>query len=471
MTVDLKTQLRDYTEFFVSTIDAVEIEEILGPTTETDGTIRENREGRGTMKTLTPTKERKLRPRQPRYSPRPILAFVVGLIVILVVTGGVALWVGGGDPDVAPEPTQTTAAPDSLLDLPMSQVPPFRAEVRLAIDPLATSVVSGGSVEIADALITVSYGGPGLFRVDVTRDIPFFTTSTEEPHDPYPDTPAAAAGSFIVVRDDTAGRFTPNENLFHLIEEPDPLGLFAWESWNDLCTDHGHELLEPEALAGRDTLRLRCANGSDATELWVDAETGLLLRVAGSEQLSLAMPGNYVPKFGYEVLSVEYDPAFADGLFDLTAPPGATVEDARGRDEFVRLEIGRAAPLLTGTSLDGVVFDLEELRGERVAILFWGSWCEPCWDALRDVASVAEVTEDVVFVTVLVEDQPDDARSTLLNLGIQLDTIDPSSTLSGQWADGAPTFVLVEQDGTVAGSHFGYRPVDTVEGFLREAGW
>ena len=39
MTVDLKTQLRDYTEFFMSTIDAVEIGEIPGLTAEVCGVV------------------------------------------------------------------------------------------------------------------------------------------------------------------------------------------------------------------------------------------------------------------------------------------------------------------------------------------------------------------------------------------------------------------------------------------------
>ena len=411
--------------------------------------------------------------RAPAWSPAWLMGFAA--LVVLVFIGGVAVLFGSQSSTEPADRGLQLSKPDAnsepLLDLPMSEVPPFRAEVRLTIDPLATAVASGGSVEDVEALITVSYGGPGLFRVDVTQDIPFLITSTEEPHDPYPDTPAAAVGSFIVVRDDEAAQYSAGESLFTLIEERDPLGLFAWESWNDLCTDGGHEFLEPEPVAGRDTLRLRCTKGSDAFELWVDAETGLLLRVAASEPLYIAMPGNYIPKVGYEVVSVEYEPRFAGGLFDLTAPQGATVEDASQGDELTGPEVGRAAPPLKGTSLDGAAFDLAELRGERVAILFWASWCDsPCLDALEDVASVAEVTEDVVFVTVLLQDRPDDARAMLLEHGIQIATIDPRG-LSGEWGDGVPALVLVEQDGTVAVSHLGYRPVDTVEGVLRQAGW
>lgn len=86
MTVDLESQLRDYTEFFMSSIDAVEIEEIHRETALVS-------------------------PKQPRTRRKPVLAFVLALFVILIAAGGIALWVGTGDPDVADEPPATTQAP------------------------------------------------------------------------------------------------------------------------------------------------------------------------------------------------------------------------------------------------------------------------------------------------------------------------------------------------------------------------
>ncbi len=463
MKTDVRSQLKDYWQVvYDATPDVVE------------GDLREPRP------IALVSSERSLRL-------RPVWVAVVAAVSVLVLVGGTT-WLLGGE--VA---TELTARPEPtlLLDFPVSELPPFQLEVRYQLDPGAATGPEGVPEDL-EALMTVSYGGPGLLRVDVNRSVQLFSPELNG----EPGAPREAAGSFVVWNHDERAEYTAADGAFFLrdrdAQSPEPVELLMWERWEDHCTLGEHEFLEASPVAGRETIRVRCTSGGQSYELWVDAETGLMLHIVGQDlpgNLGQDIPGNLIlishgiAATEYEVLSVVYEPRFAPDAFSLSAPPGATVEDIRGvdqTDEPVLLE-GTAAPELAGRFLAGGEFSLADLEGSRVVLLFWGSWCEPCLDALDELAVVANERPEITFVTVLMQDRPEDALAEMAERQIDLPIVLPGGIITPdgwsdpsyteQWADGVPTLVLVETDGTVAAYHRGFGPLDVLQGILEDAGW
>src|SRR4029079_7578911 len=63
------------------------------------------------------------------------------------------------------------------------------------------------------------------------------------------------------------------------------------------------------------------------------------------------------------------------------------------------IDVDQPAPAITGTTLDGVPFDLASLRGRPVIVNFWGPTCEPCRDEFPlFTAKLAEHAADGVTI-------------------------------------------------------------------------
>ena len=90
------------------------------------------------------------------------------------------------------------------------------------------------------------------------------------------------------------------------------------------------------------------------------------------------------------------------------------------------LERGEPAPLISGSTLDGMPFALADLRGRPVIVNFWGPSCVPCRDEFPlFLAKLAEHAGDgFAIVGVLMYDAPAPARDFVAEFHATWPTVD-----------------------------------------------
>jgi hypothetical protein len=238
------------------------------------------------------------------------LATALAAAIALMVAAPIAVLVGLGS---AP------ASAEALLR---------RAERQLAVAPSFRAVVVSREVVTVDHVRrnwtytdAVLYGGKDRWRRNVLRD-------SLSPNSPF--YPMTGTGSFFVWDGRYLGvsradrRFELYPGLLGTDRDHDsyfvfaelspsppfpPLGVLTHRYLTQECT----KVLDDTMIIGRRAHHLGCGTGSSHFELWLDAETGFVLKRVGPRGARV------------EVRSIEYEPAFPKSAFRVVPPAGATI--------------------------------------------------------------------------------------------------------------------------------------------------
>ncbi|MFT3700014.1 MAG: TlpA disulfide reductase family protein [Kofleriaceae bacterium] len=117
--------------------------------------------------------------------------------------------------------------------------------------------------------------------------------------------------------------------------------------------------------------------------------------------------------------------------------------------------VGKPAPALTVTTLDGKTIDLATLYGQKpVYLKFWATWCIPCKAQMPRFEKLFEQYGDQVSflaVNVGLDDDPTAVRAFRDQLGMKMPLVVDDGRLADTLAlEVTPQHVLVGRDGRVA---------------------
>lgn len=129
------------------------------------------------------------------------------------------------------------------------------------------------------------------------------------------------------------------------------------------------------------------------------------------------------------------------------------------------------APDFTLSDLEGNTVTLSELRGKKVFLNFWASWCGPCKAEMPDIEKLYQETKDsdLVILAVNVSENKSTAESYLknnnLNFTVLMDTKDEASNT--YLIRSFPSSFFIDKEGYIVSREVGTLTYAEMKDFIK----
>ena len=143
--------------------------------------------------------------------------------------------------------------------------------------------------------------------------------------------------------------------------------------------------------------------------------------------------------------------------------------DQEKEDKSPGLKIGVKAPDFALQSIEGEEVKLSSLKGEKVILNFWATWCGPCKAEMPAIEKFHGNHKDVNVIAVNTD--PDaDVKGFADQLGLTFPIVldEEDRTMKNYSVMGIPTTYFIDEQGIITQKYIGEMDYEMIEEFAAE---
>jgi len=137
-----------------------------------------------------------------------------------------------------------------------------------------------------------------------------------------------------------------------------------------------------------------------------------------------------------------------------------------------RIEIGKPAPDFTLTDINGEDITLSNLKGKKVLLNFWATWCPYCVEEMPDLNKIYNENKDeLVVVGVDVGEDIQIVNKFLRDNGVDYPIVlDTNGRVALKYNANIslPTSYIIDEEGIIKGNQLGLMTYDQMNSFIKK---